>query len=164
MAKQKKKRPARAVEGRLKVITGGGGVKAVLPGKGPQWKAQQRAQAPTTGPHAASSTKSGPPNRRRDEDDEETDVSVAKPIEKPKSKVWIYAAVAIVVLVVAYYFLRNPAPIQTPEPRGVASTSTSASTTASPPASATTSITTTASASAEAPLAPTTSAAPSSSP
>jgi hypothetical protein len=135
MAKHKKKRPA---EGRLKVIAGGGGVKAVLPGKGPQWK-KDRAQPPSVGAHAASAPKSGPPNRRRDEDDDESadaavEASPSKSTRKPIPRVWIFGAIGVAILVVGYYALRNPSPGETPTTQGVATTS--ASTTTSSVASA----------------------------
>ena len=125
MAKHKKKRPA---EGRLKVIAGGGGVKAVLPGKGPQWK-RDRAQPPSTGAHAASTSKSGPPNRRRDEtetDDGNEEVAsesvAAKPARTPIPKSYVYGAIGLVVVVVAYFLLRNPPVGETPTSAPTAST------------------------------------------
>ena len=143
MAKHKKKRPG---EGRLKVIAGGGAVKAVLPGKGPQWKAaKDRAQAPSTGAHAASTSKSvGPRNRRRDEADDESSAAEGDrssvPARKGIPRRYIYGAIGVVVLVVAYFLLRNPPNPGRPgggveNPSASASHSVAAETSSAPPAS-----------------------------
>lgn len=125
MAKNKKKR---ATDGRLKVITGGAGgaVRAVLPGKGPAWKQEQQARqsarnaAPSTGAHAASQPRSGPPNRRRDDDapspTDDDELSTTKPIPAPFPRAIVFGGLAVVVLLVAYFLLRNPPRGETPAP------------------------------------------------